>query len=358
MRIVVLAAFLLAASACSSSGDTSVGTVASSPVSTSSTSISTTSAATASSTSTSTSTSSTSTTVGAVDCGLLRGGGSAIDIDGTGRAFNSYVPDDIGLAGDDGSIQRPTLVLLHGFSGNAGDFATTTGLDVLAPAAGVNLVAPQGEGEVPTWNIGGADNALAVNDIAFLDQLLDGLADSPCVDATNIWLAGFSAGSAYTGVYGCTHADRLAGLAMVSGLPPALCPDDATISIQITHGTDDAVVPFGGGDQAVADDASVDLGSVPSSSAGWAERAGCGAPSTSVFGDTNPSEVTAWGTCRGGAKVSLLAVNGLNHVWAGGASPDFLEPISPIVNAGCVILTTMTASSDTPFDACFGPWPS
>lgn len=40
-----------------------------------------------------------------------------------------------------------------------------------------------------------------------------------------------------------------------------------------------------------------------------------------TFGDTDPSSVTARRDCAGQAEVSLLAVSGLGHVWAGSDSP-------------------------------------
>lgn len=288
------------------------------------------------------------TTTFSIDCGLEAGAGTIGE-----RAYDLYLPDQVGSADNPTGLQSPLLVLLHGFAGNGAEFAATTGLDHLAPDAGVVLAAPQGIGEVPTWHIGSPDDSLVASDVGFLGTLVDDLIASPCVNPDNVWLAGFSAGSAYTGVYGCSNVDQFRGLAMVSGLPPALCPADANTSIQITHGTDDGVVPFGGGEQTVSDSGSVELDGVPASAAGWAEAAGCGVPDHLAFGDINPSSVTAWRNCAGQAEVSLLAVTGLDHVWAGGESPDFLKPITPIVDAGCVILHAMTDAADDRFESCF-----
>lgn len=289
------------------------------------------------------------TSVFSIDCGLQAG---PFTIDE--REFELYLPDQVGSADNPTGLQSPLLVLLHGFAGNGVEFAATTGLDQLAPTAGVVLAAPQGIGEVPTWHIGSPDDPLVASDIEFLGALIDELTAGPCINPDNVWLAGFSAGSAYTGVYGCSEVDRFRGLAMVSGLPPALCSADANTSIQITHGTDDSIVAFEGGEQTVSDDGSVELDGVSASAANWAEVAGCGDPDRLVLGETHPSSVTAWRSCAGQAEVSLLAVTGLNHVWAGGASPEFLEPVTPIVNAGCVILHAMTDSDGDRFESCFG----
>lgn len=289
-----------------------------------------------------------STTVMTIDCRLSPGPGTIAD-----REFELYLPDDVGTTDNPTGVQSPLLVLLHGFGGDAVEFAATTGLHTLAPTAGVALAAPQGIGDVSTWHLGSPDDPLVPSDVDFLGTLVDDLTASPCIDPDNVWLAGFSAGSAYTGVYGCAHVDRFRGLAMVSGLPPALCPADANTSIQITHGVDDPVVPFAGGDQTISDEASVELDGVPASAAGWAAVAGCGEPEQLVFGDTNPSSVTAWRECAGQAEVSLLAVSGLGHVWAGSSSSSGGGRITPIVDAGCVIVHAMTDADGDRFASCF-----
>jgi polyhydroxybutyrate depolymerase len=353
VRAIGLVALLASAAACAGSdtaidqtdADTSVTNTTDDPATTSTTDQT---SSTTTSTAADATTSSPPATVMTIDCRLTGGANRIAD-----RDFELHLPDEVGTATNPTGVQSPLLVLLHGFAADAIEFTAATGLDRLAPTAGVVLAAPQGIGDVATWHIGGPDDPLVASDVDFLSSLVDELIASPCIDPDNVWLAGFSAGSAYTGVFGCAHVDRFRGLAMVSGLPPAICPADANTSIQITHGVDDPVVPFTGGEQTVSDDASVELDGVPESAAGWAEVAGCAEPEQLTFGDTDPSSVTAWRDCAGQAEVSLLAVSGLGHVWAGSDTPGGLDPGTPIIDAGCVILHAMTDADGDRFASCF-----
>jgi len=253
------------------------------------------------------------------------------------RSFEVAAPDGLGTGS--GTRTAPVIVLFHGYLGAAGKILQTTGLDRLGPAHGVVIVAPQGIGEPTSWHIG--DDSFG--DTEFTDAVLALVRASPCVDTTAIWLAGFSAGSAWTGVYGCTHADGIAGLLMHSGLPPAICPGDRTPNVMIVHGTADPVVPFTGGAQPVGGSAVV-LAPVPESAASWATTAGCGAdPTVRSVGDQ--VSITTWSGCAGGRTVSLQAVTDLGHSWSGGRdAPGLLNP-------GCVLVETLTGAAD-PVAAC------
>lgn len=290
----------------------------------------------------------TTTGAAAMDCAGVTSGAHSIDIDGVTRTFDLYVPDDLGSAG----AAAPLMVLFHGFSGSAADIAVKTSLATMAPAAGVALAVPQGVDSPPTWHYVGD----TFGDSLFVDALLDELTGSACIDPQAVWLAGFSAGSAFTGVYGCSHADRIAGLVMVSGLAPPICPADDSPVIQITHGVADPVVLFDGGLQGSGDEA-VQLDPVPVSAAGWAASAGCAPePTVMTFGDI-VNTVTSWSGCGRGPTVSLVAIDGLGHAWPGAAdAPPGQAVDGPVVDPGCVALHTMTGETGTAgasFAACF-----
>ncbi len=270
------------------------------------------------------------TTTVPVDCGLGMPGTQTISVGEDARSYDLYLPPDLGAGG----AIAPAMVLFHGFTSNAAEIAARTELGALAPRLGVVLLVPQGTGEPTSWHI--ADPSFA--DTEFSDALLDHLASSPCVDAANLWLAGFSAGSAWSAVYGCSHADRIAGLVLVSGLAPPICPENDSPIVQITHGTADPVVPFDGGDQPV-DGSTVTLDSVPDSAAGWAARAGCTAPPAELSLTSEVAAVTEWTGCAADGAVSLHVIGGGGHVWPVGA-----------FNPGCVALRTMLAAD--PYEPC------
>ncbi len=213
----------------------------------------------------------------------------------------------------------PAVVLVHGFAARADEFVESSGIGQQADAAGVVVIAPQGQGDPPGWDVLAGFEA----DDAFVTQLLDRLTQSGCVDPKHVAMGGHSAGSAFTAFYGCAHPDRFTGLVLNAGLPPPLC-QEGTPNLVITHGTDDPVVPFDGGDQAVGA-ATIELGSIPDSAAAWAAQAGCGEPTESGGRGVGPVRWTRWSGCSGGTSVSLAAIDGWGHAWPMAGSPAGLD---------------------------------
>lgn len=266
---------------------------------------------------------------------------TAVEIEGVERSFDLELPT--ALSPDN---PAPLLVLLHGFGGQAAIIASRTNLLTSAPDAGVVLAVPQGVGEPTTWHY---DASRDLGDAEFIDVLLDQLTESPCIDPDNIWLAGFSAGSGYTGIFGCSRAERFAGLLMVSGLAPPICPEKSGLEMMIFHGVEDPIVAFNGGDQPVEGGA-VNLSSIPASSAAWAQQAGCQPrPTGGAYGAQNRSIVTTWGECAQGSTVRLVAIQGLGHTW-----PVSSPNAAPIVDASCAVLTAITDPALDPIASCFG----
>ncbi|MCU1399290.1 MAG: hypothetical protein JWN62_2399 [Acidimicrobiales bacterium] len=354
MRALTLAWFAVGvsvvSSSCASESTTGASTTVGStkltipaPATAGSTSAST--AAGSTSTSTSTPTAPTTTSVRAaptsipdsvpaampVDCAEMVSGDHDVEVGGEARRFVVAAP--AGLDRSAAAQPAPVIVLFHGFNSTAEEILVTTGLERLGPDHGVVVVAPQGIGSPTSWHIGDA----SFGDTEFTDRVLELVRASPCIDPAMVWLAGFSAGSAWTGVYGCAHTEGIAGLLMHSGLAPPICPAASTPDLMIVHGTADPVVPFAGGAQTVDSD-SVQLSSVPESSAGWAATAGCDASPVITSAGAHV-EIVTWSGCLGGRTVSLQAVDGLGHTWAGGTgAPDVLNP-------GCVLVQRLTGAA-------------
>lgn len=274
-------------------------------------------------------------------CGLVDPGHRTVEGEAE-RTYELWYPEDSMLSAES---PAPLLILFHGHGSNAEAIAAYTHLEESAPAAGVVLATPQGLGEIPTWNVLTGFRP----DEEFVNAIIDELTESPCIDADRVWLAGHSAGAAMSGVFGCFNADRIEGLGLNAGLPPPLCPQDESPAVIITHGTDDAIVPFEGGAQTV-ESTEIPLASIPESSAGWAERAGCGADPT-VTEPTDGLEVRTWSGCARG-DVILQIVEGGGHSWPGGE--DLPEPRQDTgaLDSSCVLLQHITDAPGDPYAAC------
>ena len=343
--LLIVPTLILASCAANQQADTSITSTVSttSTTSTTSTSDDPTASPTASPASTSPDIATTAappSTSLADPCEALIEASTTVEAAGGERSFDLVLPAD--MSADD---PAPLLILLHGYQGQATTIASRTNLLTLAPEAGVALAVPQGVGEPTTWHYD-ANNDLG--DAAFLDSMLRTLTASPCIDTDNVWLSGFSAGSGYTAVFGCPRADRFAGLLMVSGLAPPICPEQSGLDLLIFHGIEDPIVAFDGGDQPVGE-GTVKLASIPESAAGWAERAGCDpTPASSSFGDADRSIATTWSTCALESTVRLVAIESLGHTW------PTKNPAQRVVDASCAVLLTMTDPAADPVESCFG----
>ena len=248
---------------------------------------------------------------------------------------------------DDFSEPAPVLVLFHGFTSSIGEMAANTGLTEAGPAAGAVVVVPQAAGNPSSWRLlRGFEK-----DQEFLDAVLEQVTASDCIDGSRVWLGGFSAGSAFTGRYGCAAPERFEGQLMASGLPPPLCAEETpSPRVLVVHGTADPVVSFEGGTQAL-NESTVELASVPESVAQWAERAGCDASASEQrVGET--AVVSSWGDCRSGGPVDLIAIEGGDHTWPGSEAAG--DGPGAELDLSCVALALVTDQVEAAADAAEG----
>lgn len=235
----------------------------------------------------------------------------------------------------------PVVVLFHGFNGSAEEFSATSGVADVAAAGGVLLVAPQGVGSPAGWEI---PNWAA--DADYVNAVLDEVGASGCAATGDVWVGGHSAGSAFAAFYACSNTERVAGAWLNAGLPPPLCTDRSP-AIVISHGTEDPVVPFGGGGQNASDQTFV-LKPVPESAAEWAATAGCTiAPATEASGSI---EATMWTSCSKGSYVRLYRIEGGGHVWPGSAGQTGIGETTNELDAACLLIESARTSTDQPAD--------
>jgi polyhydroxybutyrate depolymerase len=89
-----------------------------------------------------------------------------------------------------------------------------------------------------------------VDDVGFLNGLLDKLIDDYPVDPQRVYIYGYSAGAAMAHRMACENAERFAGIVVGAGLTlgsPQLCTPSVPISVLSFHSMDDEAVLFDGG---------------------------------------------------------------------------------------------------------------
>lgn len=284
------------------------------------------------------------------DCGAAASGAGGADrvcaVPGwEGRDFLLHVPE-----GYDPAVPVPVVVVFHGGGGDKegalrltcpeGEEGDDGCLVALADREGFAVVAPEGTGSLfgmHTWNAGGGVDGWrcvsgkacedGVDDLAYVDALLDEVEAAVAVDADRVYATGISNGGAMSHRVACERADRFAAVAPVAGanqLAAATgCEPSRPVPVLQIHGTEDPCWAWDGGDAACLqkdDDVYV---SVDESMAGWATRNGCGgAAGTEALPDAEDDGTTAirhtWPGCA--ADVELLEVVGGGHTWPRGWS--------------------------------------
>lgn len=247
-----------------------------------------------------------------------------ITVDGTQRRYRVVMPP--------GDEVVPAVIALHDAGNTPDGMQEVSQLDRAAVQHGFAAVFPAAvEESGRTWNAGfccGQAPSVGVDDMAFLDALLDDLTSHERIEAGRVHLVGVSNGAVMAYHYACRHADRVAGVGSVAGtMNPETCEPSAPVPVLEIHGTADQVVPFEGGAMPDFVQATRPAMGAEALVERWAELNGCtGQPATS--GEA-PVTRTVWDQCDGEATVGLVAVDGASHTWY---APEF-GPVQGAVDA-------------------------
>lgn len=217
----------------------------------------------------------------------------------------------------------PLVLNLHGSGGTAAGQEWVSGMDAAADAHVFLVAYPQGA--VPmgggfAWNVpgqplvGGARvPSGAADDVDFIDRAIGALARAYPVDLRRIYLTGYSGGARMASYLACALTTHVAAIAPVAGVRfPAPCADPRPVPVIAFHGTSDPINPYQGGDGARWSDG------VEKAVRRWAEHDGC-APAAAILRTAPGVRRFDYERCAAGAAVQLYAIDGMGHVWPGGA---------------------------------------
>lgn len=247
------------------------------------------------------------------------------------RPYTLYVPTT-------GTGSRPLVVMLHGGTQTAADFAAATRMSELAEQHGVLVAYPEqvtSANPMRYWNWFEPDGQRrGAGEPAILAGIVDEIAREHGVDRERVYVAGFSAGAAMAAVLGAAYPDVFAAVGVHSGLPHGCAHDVASAFAAMRGATQvrplDRPVPViafhGDADPTVAVDNAARVveqfsgGSVRGDT--LVER-GPGRPATRVV------------VRRDGAAVGeLWTVHGSGHAWSGGVvGGSYTDPAGPDASA-------------------------
>ncbi|MBI3760039.1 MAG: hypothetical protein HY269_09870 [Deltaproteobacteria bacterium] len=216
------------------------------------------------------------------------------------------------------------IMVLHGSLGGSDTIGHWSKLRELAEAKGFAICFPNGIAR--SWRDGRMADTddPTIDDVRFLDELLDRLLSDLPLEPRRVYLAGMSSGAMMAQRYALEHPERVAALGLVAGsLPKSLekkTPLPAPVSVLAFHGTNDPIVPFDGG---AALQRYGEVLPARDSIKFWAELNQCHTTiATEEISKADPVtglRVTREGyrDGRAGAEALLYVVEGGGHTWPG-----------------------------------------
>ncbi len=242
-----------------------------------------------------------------------------VTVGGQVRSYRLFVPDGV-----DESHPAPLLVLMHGMGSSPERIANDTGYDSLARREGVVVVYPAGLDlpgragtDVTSWNAGeccAPATDAGIDDVAFVDALVDRVTNEIAIDTDRIYAAGHSNGGMLAQRVACALADRFVAVASVGGaVPIASCGSTTPVSVLELHGSADETVPLEGGygNGWVG----VSFRPIPETITLWRDVDGC--TDQAVPQIEGSVRTIRWADCRDQSTVELRVIVGADHAWPG-----------------------------------------
>jgi polyhydroxybutyrate depolymerase len=240
------------------------------------------------------------------------------------RRYVLHTPDEA-----DGEV--PLLVALHGRLGTGRGMARDSGFDALLEPGGFAAVYPDGYRR--SWNDGrggGPANEAGIDDVGFIEALLEEVAGQVSYDPNRVYLVGISNGGMMAQRLACERTGLFTAtasiIASMSETVEQGCSPTTTMSMLLMNGTEDPLVPYEGGE--VSGDSEGSVLSTAATVEFWRLHAGCDQlpeeqTIDALSGDSTSIRHEHYTGCQGEAAVELYEVIGGGHTWPGG--PQYLS---------------------------------
>jgi len=246
----------------------------------------------------------------------------SLESGGRTRQYLIHIPPQY-----DGQEETPVVLVFHGGAMNARAIQLHTGMNKKSDEAGFIAVYPDGTGwlkKMLTWNGGnccGYAMRNKVDDVAFVNALLDDLAKVVKVDARRVYATGISNGAILSYLLASELSNRIAAIAPVAGpMGTASCSPKRPVPVIHFHGTNDTFAPYEGR-QGKGLTLTI-FYSVEHSTNNWVKANGCtGEPKTEELEDQHEDGTKiirkVWGNGKQGSEVVLITIVGGGHTWPG-----------------------------------------
>lgn len=175
------------------------------------------------------------------------------------------------------------------------------------------------------------------DDVAFLNQMLDQIATKYSVDTKRIYATGLGDGGFMAFRMGCDMSDRIAAIAPVGASMPKtmICLPSRAVPIVLIDGTEDPIVPYGGG---TFKPGRFSVTSAEDSAKTWAKYDRCAEKPTQekvppLQKDGKDTKVFTYSSCQSNSQVALYSVKDGGNTWPGGEQYMVEKEIGKTSNA-------------------------
>ena len=220
------------------------------------------------------------------------------------------------------------MLAFHGGGSRAEVMVRFCGLNELSDRKGFVVAYPNGSGRVArarSWNGGNCCGFAArhrIDDIKFVDALLNDLQATGLIDAKRVFATGMSNGGMLCYRLASELSTRIAAIAPVAGPMGTLaCHPARPVSVCHFHGTRDEFTPYDGG-QGERNLSRANFYSVQHGIRCWVAANGCDSPLEetrlpSPIKDGTHVRLARYGGGRAGSEVLLYTIEGMGHCWPG-----------------------------------------
>ncbi|GHO92297.1 hypothetical protein KSF_023450 [Reticulibacter mediterranei] len=233
----------------------------------------------------------------------------------TTRTYRLHAPADYQL-----QQPLPLLLAFHGLGSNAQEIEGYSNFSQLADKEHFIVAYPQGLHDMNgnTFWDSYSPTTEGVDEIAFVNKVIDDVEQKLCVDSNRIYATGFSNGALMTGMLACRLANRIAAIATLAGNffdNEGPCNPGRPVAILNEHGSADNVIPYDAQDQ------TTQLPGVQDWLQQWAKLDKC-APQAVTLPQSDTETALEWKDCDGGVTIVHYRIEGEKHVWPKDLSKD------------------------------------
>jgi len=257
----------------------------------------------------------------------------SIPFDGYDRTYLVHLP-----TGYTGTTDLPLIIAMHGGFGNAFNIENQSQLSLKADTENFIVVYPEGvKGgflNIRTWNAGwccGFSSSSNIDDVGFIDSLLNILNSQYSIDTNRIYATGMSNGGFMAYRLACELSNRIAAIAPVaSSMSMTSCTPIRSVPVISFHSYSDSNVPYLGG----VGSGSSNHYNPPQDSVmnAWANINNCGIINDTIINNTQYT-LTKWTNCECSTEIHHYITQDGGHSWPGGVQTGTGDPVSNFINA-------------------------